>query len=215
MREETDTGQDGARNHLRAARDDIRRERGDVMARMGQELRAWRERSGILQQDLAAEGCVSATVVRRIEKGDYESVPPSSLIAAVARHYGPAGEIQELVEAFRALQARQRRIDKLLARKIVPDTDGWLGGDGDGAGFAAELRPAVLPRSPTLFVGRREELSSLARLLDRHRLVTVVGPGGIGKTALCLRFAESRPFSSAGPWFADLSRVRAGEPLIQ
>ena len=213
--EETDTGQDHARNRLRAARDDIRRERGDVMARMGQELRAWRERSGILQQDLAAEGCVSATVVRRIEKGDYESVPPSSLIAAVARHYGPSGEIQELVEAFRALQARQRRIDKLLARKIVPDSDGWLGGDGDGAGLAAELRPAVLPRSPALFVGRREELSALARLLDRHRLVTVVGPGGIGKTALCLRFAESRPFPSAGPWFADLSRVRAGEPLIQ
>ena len=83
------------------ARDDIRRERGDVMARMGQELRAWRERSGILQQDLAAEGCVSATVVRRIEKGDYESVPPSSLIAAVARHQGPSGEIQELIASCR------------------------------------------------------------------------------------------------------------------
>ena len=79
MDEETDTGQDHARNRLRAARDEIRRERGAVMARMGQELHAWRERSGILQQDLAAEGCVSATVVRRIEKGDYESAPPSRL----------------------------------------------------------------------------------------------------------------------------------------
>jgi predicted ATPase len=217
--EETDAGQAHARDRLRAARDDIRRERGDVMARMGRELHAWRERSGILQQDLAAEGCVSATVVRRIEKGDYESAPPSSLIAAVARHHGPSGEFQELIEAFRVLQARQRRIDKLLARKIVPDSDGWLDGDGDGDGdgarLAAELRPGVLPSSPTLFVGRQEELSALAGLLDRHRLVTVVGPGGIGKTALCLRFAESRPFSPAGPWFADLSRVRAGEPLIQ
>jgi predicted ATPase len=181
---------------------------------MGRELHAWRERSGILQQDLAAEGCVSATVVRRIEKGDYESAPPNSLIAAVARHHGPSSEIQELIEAFRALQARQRRIDKLLARKTVPDNDGWLD-DGEGARLAAELKAAVLPRSPTLFVGRREELSTLARLLDRHRLVTVVGPGGIGKTALCLRFAESRPFPPAGPWFADLSRVRVGEPLIQ
>jgi predicted ATPase len=184
---------------------------------MGRELLAWRERNGILQQDLAAEGCVSATVVRRIEKGDYESAPPFSLIAAVARHHGPSDEIQELIESFRALQARQRRIDKLLARKIVPDGDAWLDGDGDGDGarLAAELRPAVLPRSPKLFVGRREELGALARLLDRHRLVTVVGPGGIGKTALCLRFAESRPSTPAGPWFADLSRVRAGEPVIQ
>src|SRR5215469_17520017 len=137
--EETAAGQDHARNRLRAARDDIRRERGDVMARMGQELHAWRERSGILQQDLAAEGCVSATVVRRIEKGDYESAPPSSLIAAVARHHGPSGELQELIEAFRALQARQRRIDKLLARKVVPDSDGWAGGN-DEARLAAELR---------------------------------------------------------------------------
>lgn len=133
----------------------------------------------------------------------------------MARHQGPSGEIQELIEAFRALQARQRRIDKLLARKVVPDSDGWAGGDGDGARLAAELRPAVVPRSPTLFVGRHEELNALARLLDRHRLVTVVGPGGIGKTALCLRFAESRPAPPAGPWFADLSRVRAGEPLIE
>ena len=214
MDEESDTGQDHARTRLRAARDDIRRERTDVMAVIGRTLHTWRERSGILQQDLAAEGCVSATVVRRIEKGDYESLPPSSLIAAVARHQGPSGEIQELIEAFRALQARQRRIDKLLARKIVPDSDGWPGGEGDGAGLAAELRPAVLPRSPALFVGRRGELNALARLLDRNRLVTVVGPGGIGKTALCLRFAESRPSPPAGPWFADLSRVRAGEPVI-
>ena len=71
-----------------------------------------------------------------------------------------------------------------------------------------------MPRSPSLFVGRREELAALARLLDRRRLVTVVGPGGIGKTALCLRFAESLPLSLAGPWFADLSRVRAGEPVL-
>src|SRR5690349_12013725 len=208
------TGQDHARNRLLTARDSIRRERGEVMARMGRELRAWRERSGILQQDLAAEGCGSATVVRRIEKGDYESAPPSSLITAVARHRGPAREIQELVETFQILQTQQRGIDKQLARKIVPENEGWLAGGNEGARLASQLRPVFLPRSPSLFVGRQMELSALARLLDRHRLVTVVGPGGIGKTALCLRFAEPRPFELAGPWFADLSLVRAGEPLL-
>src|SRR5215469_1969834 len=155
VNEETDTGQDHARDRLRAARDDIRRERGDVMARMGRELYAWRERSGILQQDLAAGGCVSATVVRRIEKGDYESAPPSSLIAAVARHRGPAREIQELVETFQILQIQQRGIDKQLARKIVPENEGWLAGGSEGARLAPQLRPLFLPRSPSLFVGRR------------------------------------------------------------
>jgi predicted ATPase len=212
--EATGAGQDHARNRLLAARNSIRRERGEVMTRMGQELHDWRTRSGINQQDLAAEGCVSATVVRRIEKGDYESPPPSSLIAAVARHRGPSREVHELAKAFQALQAQQRRIDKLLARKVVPENEGWLDGEGERARLAAELRPPILPRSPSLFVGRREELSTLARLLDRQRLVTVVGPGGIGKTALCLRFAESGRFPTAGPWFADLSRVQVGEPLL-
>ena len=208
------TGQDHARNRLLAARDSIRRERGELMARMGRELLVWRERGEILQHALAAEGCVSATVVRRIEKGDYESAPPSSLITAVARLGGPSGELQELVQTYRALQARQRHIDNLLQRKKVPENAGWLNGEGEPGQPAAGLRPAISPRPPSLFVGRRAELTGLAQLLDSRRLVTVVGPGGIGKTALCLRFAESLPLSLAGPWFADLSRVRAGEPVL-
>jgi predicted ATPase/transcriptional regulator with XRE-family HTH domain len=195
-----------ARDRLAEARNSIRRERGEVMARLGRELLAWRERSGIKQQDLAAEGCVSATVVRRIEKGDYESAPHQSLITAVARLGGPSGELQELVRAFRALQTRQRHIDKLLSRKEVPYNTEWREHEG--------LRPATAPSSPTLFVGRREELATLAHLVNSQRLVTVVGPGGIGKTALCLRFAESLPLSLAGPWFADLSRVIPGEPVL-
>lgn len=107
-------GPDRARNRLLAARTGIRDERAEVMARMGRLLHSWRERNQIQQQALAAEGCVSATVVRRIEKGDYESAPHPSLIAAVARLGGPSGELQELVQTFRALQARQRHIDNLL-----------------------------------------------------------------------------------------------------
>ena len=47
---------------------------------------------------------------------------------------------------------------------------------------------AVAGRDPrdgiTDFVGRRDELARLADLLERSRLVTVVGPGGVGKTRL-------------------------------
>lgn len=214
MSEAAVTGQDRARNRLLAARDSIRRERAEVMDKMGRQLYDWRQRSGIKQQDLAAEGCLSATVVRRIEKGDYESAPHPSLITAVARLGGPSGELQELVEAYRALQARQRHLDNLLQRKEVPDIARWLDGEGEQARLAAGLRPAILPRSSALFVGRREELAGLAQLVGSRRLITVVGPGGIGKTALCLRFAESLPLSVAGPWFTDLSRVRADEPVL-
>ncbi|MFF3593943.1 ATP-binding protein [Kitasatospora indigofera] len=46
-----------------------------------------------------------------------------------------------------------------------------------------------LPAEVTSFVGRREELTALAGLLARARLVTVTGPGGVGKSRLAVRAA--------------------------
>ncbi|GAA0687113.1 hypothetical protein GCM10010193_46290 [Kitasatospora atroaurantiaca] len=46
-----------------------------------------------------------------------------------------------------------------------------------------------LPAEVSSFIGRREELATLARLLVRSRLVTVTGPGGVGKSRLALRAA--------------------------
>jgi predicted ATPase/DNA-binding CsgD family transcriptional regulator len=46
-----------------------------------------------------------------------------------------------------------------------------------------------LPAEVSGFVGRSDELAQLADLLDRARLVTVTGPGGVGKTRLALRAA--------------------------
>jgi predicted ATPase/class 3 adenylate cyclase len=55
-------------------------------------------------------------------------------------------------------------------------------------------RPANLPVPLTRFVGRERELVRLQELLDdpARRLVTLVGPGGIGKTRLGVQVAESR-----------------------
>ncbi len=46
-----------------------------------------------------------------------------------------------------------------------------------------------LPADVSGFVGRRGELAQLAGLLDSARLVTITGPGGVGKTRLALRAA--------------------------
>jgi non-specific serine/threonine protein kinase len=55
-----------------------------------------------------------------------------------------------------------------------------------------------LPVETTSFVGREAELARLRALLSRARLVTVTGPGGVGKTRLALRAA-----AMAAPGFAD------------
>ncbi|WP_182909057.1 LuxR C-terminal-related transcriptional regulator [Microbispora sp. H13382] len=61
------------------------------------------------------------------------------------------------------------------------------------AGTAVRLRRAgsALPSPLTSLVGRDRETSELVALLGSHRLVTLVGPGGVGKTRLALRVAAA------------------------
>ncbi len=56
----------------------------------------------------------------------------------------------------------------------------------------AGRRRGQLPADVSGFVGRSDELARLAGLLDSARLVTVAGPGGVGKTRLALRAAARR-----------------------
>ncbi|MFD0686177.1 ATP-binding protein [Actinomadura fibrosa] len=72
-----------------------------------------------------------------------------------------------------------------------------------------EPRSVRPPAELTSFVGRRQELKDIARLLDRCRLVTLAGPGGVGKTRLALR-AAARFGATAGEdvAFADLAALR-------
>ncbi|MEU3048370.1 BTAD domain-containing putative transcriptional regulator [Streptomyces sp. NPDC006984] len=51
--------------------------------------------------------------------------------------------------------------------------------------------PAPLPRPLTRFIGRERELAALAAALEGHRLVTLTGPGGAGKTRLALEAARA------------------------
>jgi predicted ATPase/DNA-binding CsgD family transcriptional regulator len=66
----------------------------------------------------------------------------------------------------------------------------------------------VPPAAVTGFVGRQTELSDLRRRLGEHRLVTLVGPGGVGKTRLALQAATTlqRAFAM-GAGFIDMTPV--------
>ena len=68
-----------------------------------------------------------------------------------------------------------------------------------------------LPLELDGFVGRRAELSGLARALDSARLVTVTGPGGIGKSRLAARVAGGRCAPPDGVWRVELAAVRDPE----
>ena len=60
---------------------------------------------------------------------------------------------------------------------VVPDPEAL---EGKGERFAS--LPSNLPAVTTSLVGRAGDLASLAALVDDHRVVTITGPGGVGKT---------------------------------
>ncbi len=67
-----------------------------------------------------------------------------------------------------------------------------------------------LPLEPDRFVGRSAELTELARALDASRLVTVTGPGGVGKSRLAAH-AATRSAPPDGVWRVELAPVRDSE----
>ena len=66
--------------------------------------------------------------------------------------------------------------------------------------FVAQItrQPGRLPVEVTGFVGREAELARLVGLLERARLITVTGPGGVGKTRVALRAAALAVGTGAG-----------------
>ncbi|MBO3750150.1 ATPase [Streptosporangiaceae bacterium NEAU-GS5] len=102
----------------------------------------------------------------------------------------------------------ESHVSSLLRKYGVADraalADTWAGGPEPG-------RFAGLPTRRTSFVGRGGERESVLAALDQARLVTLLGPGGVGKTRLAVEAAEAAgPAFPSGGAFVDLVPVRDG-----
>lgn len=88
---------------------------------------------------------------------------------------------------------------------------------------AAVVGPAVAPVPPeprrlalplSGLIGRERDLDGLSRMIDEHRLVSLVGPAGVGKTRLALEAAAIRQQRGASEvWVVELAPTASSESI--
>jgi predicted ATPase/class 3 adenylate cyclase len=75
-----------------------------------------------------------------------------------------------------------------------------------------EIAVNNLPLQLTNFIGRGDEIEDIVKLLSNSRLLTLLGPGGVGKTRLSIHIAtEYLDTIKDGIWFIDLSSITDSE----
>jgi predicted ATPase/transcriptional regulator with XRE-family HTH domain len=153
----------------------------------GAALRRLREASGLSQEELAERAGLSARGVAALERGDRRRPYPHT--------------VRALADALELDQA-----DRAALLGALPSR----GGTSATAGPAVPV-PVGLPGYLTQLIGREAEIVVALRLLARAdvRLLTLTGPGGVGKTRLAVAVAgAAAPAFGDGVAFVQLAPLR-------
>ncbi|WP_344949422.1 ATP-binding protein [Actinomadura miaoliensis] len=133
------------------------------------------------------------------------SAREGEVLALLGEHLSNAEISARLVISVRTVESH---VSSLLRKLQLPDRRA-LARHAAEFSRAGRSRPApALPAPLTAFIGRVRERGELADAVKAHRQVTVVGPGGVGKTRLALAVAADVAGDFAdGVWFVDLVPV--------
>jgi predicted ATPase/DNA-binding SARP family transcriptional activator len=118
-------------------------------------------------------------------------------------------------ETCRRTLARELGVEP--ARETVALHEQIKSGTLEAGPSTLNLQLSHLPAPATSFIGREKELAEMAELLEnpRCRLVTVIGPGGIGKTRLAVAAAAEQIGAFAhGVCFVSLAPLNSAELIV-
>ncbi|SEC49737.1 Predicted ATPase [Nocardioides exalbidus] len=128
-------------------------------------LRRLREAAGLSQEELAGRSGLSVHAISALERGTRTRPYPHTLRSLAAALGLTEDERTRLFGSVPARGAHAAAVD------------------------VEAVTPRGLPRPVTDLVGREEDVEQVAELLSTSRLVTLSGPGGVGKTRLALAVA--------------------------
>jgi transcriptional regulator with XRE-family HTH domain len=164
---------------------------------LGDLLRMYREQRGLTQEALAVQSASTRQMISNIERGQTRPYRHS-----VEKLMDALGLDRPERRALLAAWQQRTAPPPAIAPAPAPAASGW-----------PALAPSGLPAAPSPLVGREQAAAAVAQLLlaEGARLLTLTGPGGVGKTRLAVQVAHSvQEHYADGVAFVDLTPLREG-----
>ena len=168
-------------------------------------LKCRRQELDLTQEQLAKRASCSVFAIRKMESGERQ--PSRQLAKTLAQALEISGEDQAI---FIKVARGELSMERLASLAHTPSRE-------SRPAVTSSLLPVHLPKALTPYIGREPELTALGQMLcdPQCSLLTIVGPGGIGKTRLAIEVAAcQRNLFPDGVWFVPLAPLSSSEYLI-